>query len=1065
MLTCPACGLRSSEELRFCGRCGTALTVGVGTGREVRKTVTVVFCDLAGSTALGERLDPESLQGVLGRYYERMREVLERHRGTVQKFIGDAVVGVFGVPTLHEDDALRAVRAAVELGAALAALNEELMRNWGVTLQLRGGVNTGEVVAGSPATGSALVLGDAVNVAARLEQAAAPGEILLGRTTWELVRNAVTAEPIPPLAVKGKAEPVSAWRLLAVTADAPGSKRRRRDVPMVGREPQRRVLLDTFDEVVAERACRLVTVLGAAGVGKSRLVDEVLAGLGERAAVVRGRCLSYGEGIAWWPVAEVVRQAAGIAHDDARRVAVDKLAALVADQEHPQWIASRIAATVGLADATGGPEEASWALRKLLESLARNRPLVAAFDDLHWAEPPLLDLVEYLPNFSRDAPILVVSLARTELLDTRPDWGRSVQGAATVRLEPLSAAESEQLVDQLLGTDPLERRAAARITGQAGGNPLFIEELVAKLLDDGLLRHDDGRWVASPALERAATPATIQVLLAARLEQLPGEERAVLERASVVGKTFSWAAVAALTPGPERTRLGSDLAALVRRDLLRPDTSERADEDAFQFRHDLIRDAAYQALPKRERAELHERLATWVQGTAGERLAERLELVGYHLEQAYRTRVELGPPDDHAQGLAQAAAEQLGAAGQRALARDDAPSAVNLLGRAVSLVPAADPERAGLMAGLGVALMDTAELERADAVLAEAATIASGGGDERLAVRASLDRAWLRFLIRPEAGIVEVATRQAQQAIARLTELDDDLGLARAWLLLSAVRWLQCRFAAAGEAAEHVVRHARRAGNVRDLRQGVGDFVQALRFGPTPVGDGLRRCEELREQLAGDRYAELTIDDTILGLLALQGRFADARALYGQVRAIVSDLGLDWAWPFGPGHWQRARMERLAGDLATAERELRLVFDAHKQAGDEGHLVSSSVELADVLVEQGRDDEALRLTEVSEAGAAPDDLAAQLVWRRVRAKVLARRGDAIPAEQLARAAVALAERTDWLEGQGDALADLGEVQRLAGKPREAVEALRAALARYEQKGAVALADRVRTALG
>jgi class 3 adenylate cyclase/tetratricopeptide (TPR) repeat protein len=1065
MLTCPTCGLQRSDELRFCGRCGTPLAVGVGTGREVRKTITVVFCDLAGSTALGERLDPESLQGVLGRYYERMRAVLERHRGTVQKFIGDAVVGVFGVPRLYEDDALRAVRAAMELRAALAGLNDELERDWGVTLELRGGVNTGEVVAGSPATGSALVLGDAVNVAARLEQAAAPGEILLGRTTWELVRDAVAAEPIAPLPVKGKAEPVSAWRLLAVAADAPGRRRRRRDVPMVGREPQRRLLLDAFDQVVAERACRLVTVLGAAGVGKSRLVDEVLAGLGGRAAVVRGRCLSYGEGIAWWPVAEVVRQAAGIGRDDVRKVALDKLAALVADQEQPEWIASRIAATVGLADAASGSEEVSWALRKLLESLARRRPLVAAFDDLHWAEPALLDLVEYLANFSRDAAILVVGLARTELLDARPDWGRGVQGAATIRLEPLTAAESEHLVDQLLSTDRLEQRAAARISGQAGGNPLFIEELVAKLLDDGLLRRDDGRWVVSPALERAGTPATIQVLLAARLEQLPGAERAVLERASVVGKTFSWAAVAALSPGPERARLGTDLAALVRSDLLRPDTSERADGDAFQFRHDLIRDAAYQALPKRERAELHERLATWVQGTAGERLAERLELVGYHLEQAYRTRVELGPPDEHARELAQAAAEQLGAAGQRALARDDAPSAVNLLGRALTLLPAASPTRAGLMGGLGVALMDTAELERANAVLAEAATIASASGDERLAVRSSLDRAWLQFMIHPGAGIVEVATRQAEQAIAQLTELDDDLGLARAWLLLSAVRWLECRFAAAGEAAEHVIQHARRAGHVRDLRQGVGDLVQSLRFGPSPLSDGLRRCEELREQVAGDRYAELTIDDTVLSLLALQGRFAEARALFGQVRAVVSELGLGWAWPFGPGHWQRARMERLAGDLATAERELRLVVDAHQRAGDEGHLASSSAELADVLVGQGRDDEALRLTEVSEAAAAPDDLAAQLVWRRVRARVLARRGDTILAGQLARAAVALADRTDWLEGQGDALADLGEVQRLAGRPREAVEALRAALARYERKGAVALADRVRSALG
>ena len=268
----------------------------MATSREVRKTITVLFCDLAGSTALAERLDPESLQRVLGRYFERMREVLERHEATVEKFIGDAVVGVFGIPRLHEDDALRAARAGIEGQAALAELNEELERDWGVTLQARIGVNTGEVVAGSPGVGSALVLGDAVTVAARLEQAAAPGEVLLGQATWRLIRDAVQVEPVTSLMVKGKTDPVTAWRLRAVTPNAPGHSRRR-DVPMVGRGPQHRMLLDTFERVVAERACRLVTVIGAAGVGKTRLVDEALAGLGDQAMILWGRCLAYGEGV------------------------------------------------------------------------------------------------------------------------------------------------------------------------------------------------------------------------------------------------------------------------------------------------------------------------------------------------------------------------------------------------------------------------------------------------------------------------------------------------------------------------------------------------------------------------------------------------------------------------------------------------------------------------------------------------------------------------------------------------------------------------------------------------
>jgi class 3 adenylate cyclase len=396
MVTCPACGHASPDGFRFCGNCGSPLAHDAAAGRQVRKTITVVFCDLAGSTALGERLDPESLQRVMTQYFRRMREVLERHQGTVEKFIGDAVVGVFGVPLLHEDDALRAVRAAVELQAALAELNKELERDWGVTLQLRTGVNTGEVVSGSAAADSALVLGDAVNVAARLEQAAAPAEVLIGQTTWQLVRDAVTAEPVAPLALKGKAAQVAAWRLLGVTPDIPGHARRR-DVPLVGREPQRRLLLDAFDRVVAERACRLVTVLGATGVGKSRLVDEALDSIGERATILSGRCLSYGEGITYWPVAEVIRQAAGIARDDSLPAAQGKLAALLAGREQAERIASRIAGLVGFTEAAGGgSQETFWAVRKLFEHLASRRPLVVALDDLHWAEPTLLDLVEYV---------------------------------------------------------------------------------------------------------------------------------------------------------------------------------------------------------------------------------------------------------------------------------------------------------------------------------------------------------------------------------------------------------------------------------------------------------------------------------------------------------------------------------------------------------------------------------------------------------------------------------------------------------------------------------------------
>ena len=765
-----------------------------------------------------------------------------------------------------------------------------------MTLRIRTGVNTGEVVAGSAAAGSALVLGDAVNVAARLEQAATPGEVLLGQTTWELVRDAIQAEPVAPLALKGKAQGVAAWRLLGVSPDIPGHARRR-DIPMVGREAERQLLLEAFDRVVAERACRLVTVLGAAGVGKTRLVDEALASVGERAVVLRGRCLSYGEGITYWPVAEVVRQAAGISLDDTLQAAQSKLAALLAGQEQADLVASRIAASVGLAEAGGGTEETFWAVRQFLEHLGRGRPLVVVVDDLHWAEPTLLDLVEYLASFVRDAPMLLIGLARTELLDARSDWGRSVPGASTILLEPLNGAESGRLVEQLLGMAGIDQRAATQITAQAGGNPLFLEELVAKLLDDRLLRREGGRWVASAELDRTGIPATIQVLLAARLEQLPAGERAVLERASVVGKSFSWAAMAALAKAPGSALIGSHLASLVRRDLLRPDASDRAGEDGFQFRHDLIRDAAYQALPKQDRADLHERFALWLQQVAGERMREQQELIGYHLEQAYRFCVELGPPDDHARTLARAAAAQLGAAGQRALARDDRPAAASLLHRAASLLPAEEPARLQLLPDLGVALVNVGELEQAGDVLAEAATVARTGGEERLAWRASLDYSWVRLLTHPDPDSTEAARREAEQAITRLTELDDDLGLAKAWLLLSEVHNIRGRFGAKAEAAEQALQHARLAGAAREEHMALGSLLMSLRLAPVPVEEGLRRGEQLLQQASGDRFAEVTVRPTVAVLQAMRGRFREARDLIAEVRAFLEELGLDWTVP------------------------------------------------------------------------------------------------------------------------------------------------------------------------
>ena len=479
MPLCPACGRENPDDSRFCGSCGGPL-VEAPPPRDVRKTVTVVFCDVTGSTALGEQLDPESLRRVMARYFDEMQAVVERHEGIVEKFIGDAVMAVFGVPVLHEDDALRAVRAAAEMREGLEALNKELQHDWGTRIQVRTGVNTGEVVAGDAAGGGQrFATGDAVNVAKRFEEAAPAGEILLGEPTYRLVRDAVEVEPVDALELKGKKERVPAYRLLAVGSCAEG-RARRLDSPMVGRERERALLRQAYERARDDRACQLFTVLGAAGVGKSRLVAEFLSELGPEATVARGRCLSYGEGITFWPILEMVREL----HGEQFQASIS---AQLGDDKDAELIAERIAAAVGVAETAAIGEETLWAIRKLFEAQARERPFVAILDDVQWGQTTFHDLIEHIADWSRDSPILLVCLARPELLDERPGWSGGKFNATSVLLEPLNEEEAGQLVDNFLGQAQLDAVVGQRVTEAAEGNPLFVEEMLAMLIDDGLL--------------------------------------------------------------------------------------------------------------------------------------------------------------------------------------------------------------------------------------------------------------------------------------------------------------------------------------------------------------------------------------------------------------------------------------------------------------------------------------------------------------------------------------------------------------------------------------------------
>jgi class 3 adenylate cyclase len=699
MPTCPNCGEETPERARFCPVCGVAQTEVPGP-QGLRKVVTIVFCDLCDSTKLGERLDPETLRQVIASYFEAMSEALNRHEGAIEKFIGDAVMAVFGTPTVREDDALRAVRAAAEMRSTLAELNDQLEQRWGVRLQARTGVNTGEVITGDPSRGEGFVSGDAVNVAARLEQTAPPDEILIGERTLDLVRDSVVVEPVPPLELKGKSEPVPAFRLVEVT-DGPAERARRLDAPLIGRERELSLLREAFDRAVAGAGCELVTLVGSAGIGKSRLAEDFGASVAGEAKVVTGRCLSYGEGLTFWPLRAIVEGLVGSADDESSEQAQARIARLLEDDEDTATIVERVAGALGQSEAAAYPAETFWAVRKLLEAAAREQPLVLLFEDIHWAEPTFLELIEDLAGKTEGVPILIVAAARTDLFDVRPDFGGGVEASTKLELHPLGADQSRTLIEQLVGDAGAAADLPDRVFAAAQGNPLFVEELVRMLLEE---RHAD-------------VPPTIHALLAARLDRLEPAERAVVEAAAVVGRSFSGGAVLELTGADDRDELERQLSALVAKQLIEPDGSRFAGEPTFSFDHILVRDVAYQGILKGQRSELHAGFAAWLERVAGERANEYEEILGYHLERAHRYLAELGPLDERGHELATRAAARLGSSGGRALARGDIGPAVNLLERAVSLLAEDDPLRRDLTVKLGIALAESGQLSRADALL------------------------------------------------------------------------------------------------------------------------------------------------------------------------------------------------------------------------------------------------------------------------------------------------------------------------------------------------------------
>ncbi|HSB38235.1 MAG TPA: adenylate/guanylate cyclase domain-containing protein [Gaiellaceae bacterium] len=1006
MLVCASCGAENREGARFCDSCGTALGEA-GPAREVRKVVTVLFCDVTGSTALGERIDPESLRQVMSRYFETAKAIVERHGGTVEKFIGDAVMAVFGVPAVHEDDALRAMRAAAELRGGLVDLNDELERGYGTRLELRMGVNTGEVVAG---TEERLATGDAVNVAARLEQAAQPGEVLLGEETYRLVRDAVVADESPPVSAKGKSQALRAYRLVSVQAGAP---ERRHGAPMIGRGRQRELLEGAFANVVSERACHLFTILGAAGVGKSRLAQEFLAGLD--ATVVTGRCLSYGEGISYWPVTEVVKQLVpGGAVEG-------PLASILGDEE-----------------AAGSPEEIAWAFRKLLESRAAERPLVAVFDDLHWGEPTFFDLVEHVADLSRDAPIMLLCMARPELLDARRGWGGGKLNATNVLLEPLAPEETTELIAAL--SDGVADDLREGILEAAGGNPLFVEEMLAMAQEGG----------------EVAVPPTIQALLAARLDQLDPAERGVLERGAVEGQVFHRGAVLALAP--DEPQLDGRLVTLVRKDLVRPEPPVLPDDDAYRFRHLLIRDTAYEALPKATRAVLHERFATWLE-KHGAALVEVDEIVGYHLEQAHRYRSELGPLDGAAASVAERAAERLLKSAERARTRGDVSAAIGLEERALDLMPESHPARPATQLDLAMLLGERGDLDRGVELRDEVEVAARELGDERLLARATLAAVEQEVQSDPGATIAR-ALERAGGAFEVLERLGDEEGSIWALRLMGNLTSWDGDGTTAAAYYTEALRRAEHA------RAWLSDEVRvwllwSCWWGPTSPEEVHRVCDEIEASTGSVRLKALVLM-VRGGTIGSAGRVDEGRALLAEGRRLLRDLGATVWW--AGTSMMEAELELYAGDYQRGLDSVAEGRAALEESAETGYLATAVGFQGHLCAMLGRDDEALVYADEADAMGQADDFEPHARAHVIRAFVLARRGEQDAArEQLARAAE-LIEPRDFTILHLDLAFARAEVARLAGRTDEARRALEHGASVAEAKGHLLALERARRTL-
>jgi class 3 adenylate cyclase/tetratricopeptide (TPR) repeat protein len=1052
---CITCGTENPPQARFCLECGTAIAEAppAAAPSEERKVITAIFVDLVGSTARSEQLDPEDVKALVAPYHARVRAELERHGGTFEKFSGDAVLALFGSPKAHEDDPERAIRAGLAVRKTLAELNVE--DEW-LDLHIRVGIHTGEalvMLGARPSEGEWSAAGDVLNTAARIQSAAPTDGILVGQQTYLAAKDAFEFREADPVQAKGKADPVLVWEVVGAHAASPG--RPPGEMPLVGRAAELAELSEFCDSVLDERHVGTAAILGGPGIGKSRLLLELVRRLEERCDVYWGRCLSYGEGITYWPIEEIVREAAGILHDDGAEATAGKLAALLdsletSDQDELRTLAAVVSNLAGVATtplgtysaAEIGQAELHWGIRRLLELRAERRPTVVVLEDLHWAEPTLLELISFVGQSDAKVPLLVLGTARPEATDTASPIFVSDTKRRILELDALSGHESASLIAELVpeGLElPVEKLLEA-----AGGNPLFLEETVRMLAEAGAAA--DG--------EELPVPSNLQALIASRLDQLGPAEKRLAQNASVIGTTFWPGAVAAMNG------LGGDLhealAELERRDLVRPGgTSRITGEQEYGFKHVLIRDVSYGQLPKSRRAVLHRRLGDWLETLPGGE-DEFSEIVAYHLEQACLTartvaRPLEAPPFD-------AAVEALSRAAAKTERREGFREAERFYTRALELAGETDvAKRADLRYRRARMLVGQGDLKRARDELTQVADAAKVVERPELRCAALLSLAnvdWKQGLAGEERARLSEAAAIAEEIGDQRLEILTSFELAnvRAWFDREAVAAVDDLFSAVERAKDY---------GDRSL------LTEAhLRLGSELYNVGrLAEAEEAFEQavaLAGEdgSHRDEARATTLLGRVKyLRGEEAVAKDL--AVRA------LEWLERTGDSFLQIQNLRWLArydldrGGVDEAERHLRTALPLALEGG--GWLaIDIYRHLAETLVRGGRVEDARELVAFAARSVPEEDHYARAALLVAEAIVATAGGESTTA------ATAFAEALRLMEGQ-QLVIDVSETRiELArslkafgdlGGARTELERARAAFARMDARALVEQVDR------